>query len=116
MTRSFPLNANRMASSGVLPIMCFNCLKRVGVLRLGIFADGKGSICLIKDVSICMRSRITDARRAALTKGSKTYSGSQAAKTLNCWQRHLMRVRPIGEYPLMLKGLFAVAAPQAVKN
>jgi hypothetical protein len=88
MTRSFPLNENRMVSSGVLPIMCFNCLKRVGVVRTNVFAgskdiDARDKAC--SQTALVLHSTrgnfgfgAPDTRAAAwlhaMTNGSKTYS------------------------------------------
>jgi hypothetical protein len=50
MTRSFPLKEKRIASSGVLPIMCFNCRMRFEVGRAAIWSVEEGGRLISADM------------------------------------------------------------------
>src|SRR5438309_5014737 len=106
MTRSFPLNKKRMASKGVLPIMCFNCLKRFGTLRIDVVARGRGSICVTKEVSV----------RIGPTHKSKSYSVTLGSEIRVCCNVLMGRIGQLRNIPNVTKGLFAVANRQLFEN
>src|SRR6266567_9104975 len=83
MTRSFPLNKKRSASKGVLPIMCFNCLKRVGVLRIDVVPLCRGSICVIREVSVCIRIYSVALYRRIYLLGASRLHGAKSGFTVS---------------------------------